>query len=82
MMVVNYDNDIGEYWEFAGSPYVEIDLTNDAFKLASTTSVSPCSTENRKANEPNRKKPPKPHQLSSTRRSMSRWLRSASLPTS
>ncbi|HJO05219.1 MAG TPA: DUF4159 domain-containing protein [Acidobacteriota bacterium] len=33
MMIVNYDNDIGEYWEFAGSPYLEIDLTNDAFKL-------------------------------------------------
>lgn len=33
MMIVNFDNDIGEYWEFADSPYIEIDLTNEAFKL-------------------------------------------------
>lgn len=33
MMIANYDNDIGEYWEFADSPYVLIDLSNDAFKL-------------------------------------------------
>lgn len=33
MMIANYENDIGEYWEFADSPYVLIDLSNDAFKL-------------------------------------------------
>lgn len=33
MMIANFDNDIGEYWEFADSPYVLIDLSNDAFKL-------------------------------------------------
>jgi hypothetical protein len=33
MMIVNFDNDIGEYWEFADSPYVAIALTNEAFKL-------------------------------------------------
>lgn len=33
MMIANYDNDIGEFWEFAGSRYVLIDLENDAFKL-------------------------------------------------
>jgi hypothetical protein len=33
MMIVNFDNDIGEYWEFSDSPYLTIDLTNDAFKL-------------------------------------------------
>jgi hypothetical protein len=33
MMVANFDNDIGEYWEFANSRYILIDLSNDAFKL-------------------------------------------------
>lgn len=33
MMIVNFDNDIGEYWEFADSPYVTISLSNEAFKL-------------------------------------------------
>ncbi|NKB88408.1 MAG: DUF4159 domain-containing protein [Acidobacteria bacterium] len=33
MMIANYDNDIGEFWEFAGSQYILIDLENDAFKL-------------------------------------------------
>lgn len=33
LMIVNFDNDIGEYWEFADNPYVLIDITNDAFKL-------------------------------------------------
>ena len=39
--LANYDNDIGEFWEFAGSRYWEysdtgwypIDLTNDAYKF-------------------------------------------------
>ena len=33
MMIANFDNDIGEYWEFASSQYILIDLSNDAFKL-------------------------------------------------
>ncbi len=33
MMIANFDNDIGEFWEFADNPYVLIDLSNDAFKL-------------------------------------------------
>lgn len=34
MMIANYNNDIGEYWEFADSRYgIPIDLTNDAYKL-------------------------------------------------
>lgn len=33
LMIANFDNDIGEYWEFADSPYVTVDLANEAFKL-------------------------------------------------
>lgn len=33
MMIANYDNDIGEYWEWSDNPYVPIDLSNDAYKL-------------------------------------------------
>lgn len=33
LMIANYDNDIGEYWERSSSPYVAIDLSNDAYKL-------------------------------------------------
>lgn len=33
LMIANYDNDIGEYWERSSSPYVAVDLTNDAYKL-------------------------------------------------
>jgi hypothetical protein len=33
LMIANFDNDIGEFWEFADSQYVLIDLSNDAFKL-------------------------------------------------
>lgn len=33
LMIANYNNDIGEYWEWSESAYVSIDLTNDAYKL-------------------------------------------------
>lgn len=33
MMIANYNNDIGEYWEWADSEFIPIDLTNDAYKL-------------------------------------------------
>lgn len=33
MLIANYDNDIGDYWEWSGSGYLPIDLTNDAYKL-------------------------------------------------
>ncbi len=33
LMIANYDNDIGEYWEWAESGYISIDLTNQAYKL-------------------------------------------------
>lgn len=33
MMIAHYNNDIGEYWEHSDSPYILIDLSNDAFKL-------------------------------------------------
>jgi hypothetical protein len=32
-MVVNFDNDIGDYWEWSGTGYLGVDLTNEAFKL-------------------------------------------------
>lgn len=34
MMVVDYDNDIGEYWEWSNTGYYPIDLTNEGYKLA------------------------------------------------
>lgn len=33
MVVANYNNDIGEYWEFDGMDWLPIDLTNDAYKF-------------------------------------------------
>lgn len=33
MMIAHYNNDIGEYWEHSESPYILIDLSNDAYKL-------------------------------------------------
>ncbi len=33
MLVANYNNDIGEYWEFSDTGYVPIDLSNEAYKL-------------------------------------------------
>ena len=33
MLVANYNNDIGEYWEFDGTGWLPIDLTNDAYKF-------------------------------------------------
>ena len=33
LLVANYNNDIGEYWEFSDTGYVPIDLSNEAYKL-------------------------------------------------
>ena len=33
LLVANYNNDIGEYWEFSDQGYVPIDLSNEAYKL-------------------------------------------------
>lgn len=33
MIVANYNNDIGESWEFSDTGFIPIDLTNEAFKL-------------------------------------------------
>ncbi len=33
LVIANYNNDIGEYWEWSESPYVPIDLSNEAYKL-------------------------------------------------
>ena len=33
MIVANYNNDIGEYWEFSDTGYVPIDLSNEAYKF-------------------------------------------------
>ncbi len=33
MMVINYNNDIGESWEWSGTGFIPIDLSNEAFKL-------------------------------------------------
>ena len=33
LAVANHNNDIGEYWEFDGSGWYPIDLTNEAYKL-------------------------------------------------
>jgi hypothetical protein len=32
MMVVDYNNDISEYWEWSDNPFMPIDETNEAFK--------------------------------------------------
>jgi hypothetical protein len=33
MLVVNYNNDIGEYWEWSDTGFIPIDLSNEAYKL-------------------------------------------------
>lgn len=33
MLVVNYNHDIGEYWEWSDTGFIPIDLTNEAYKL-------------------------------------------------
>jgi hypothetical protein len=33
MLVANYNNDIGEYWEWSDTGFLPIDLSNDAYKL-------------------------------------------------
>ena len=33
MMVVNYNNDIGDYWEFSNAGFFPVDQTNEAYKL-------------------------------------------------
>lgn len=33
LLIANYNNDIGEYWEFSDTGYVPIDLSNEAYKL-------------------------------------------------
>lgn len=33
MAIINYNNDIGEYWEFSDTGYTLVDLTNEAYKL-------------------------------------------------
>jgi hypothetical protein len=33
MVIVNYDNDISEYWEFSDMGFYAIDLSNEAYKL-------------------------------------------------
>lgn len=33
LVIANYNNDIGEYWEFADVGYYPIDLSNEAYKL-------------------------------------------------
>jgi hypothetical protein len=33
MAIINYDNDISEYWEFSDMGYYPVDLANDAYKL-------------------------------------------------
>jgi hypothetical protein len=32
MMVVNYNNDISEYWEWSNDPFMPIDQSNEAYK--------------------------------------------------
>ncbi len=33
LLVANYNNDIGEYWEYSDTGFVPIDLSNEAYKL-------------------------------------------------
>ena len=33
MVVVNYNNDLAEYWEFSDTDFSPIELTNEAYKL-------------------------------------------------
>jgi hypothetical protein len=32
MMVVDYNNDISEYWEWSADPFYQIEDTNEAFR--------------------------------------------------
>ena len=34
MVVINYNNDIGDYMEWSGEGWWPVNLTNDAYKLA------------------------------------------------
>jgi hypothetical protein len=33
LLVANFNNDIAEYWEFSGTGYYPVDLSNEAYKL-------------------------------------------------
>ena len=33
MAIVNYNNDVAEYWEWSAEGFFPIDFTNDAYKL-------------------------------------------------
>jgi hypothetical protein len=33
MVMINFNNDIGDYWEYSDVGWYPIDLSNDAFKL-------------------------------------------------
>ena len=33
MVVVNYNQDLAEYWEFSDTGYVPVDLSNEAYKF-------------------------------------------------
>ncbi len=33
LMVVNYNNDIGDYWEWSDSGWVPIEISNEAYKI-------------------------------------------------
>ncbi len=33
MVVVNYNTDIGEFWEYSDQGFIPIDLSNEAYKL-------------------------------------------------
>ena len=32
-MIVNFNNDVSEYWEFSDTGFAPIDLSNEAYKL-------------------------------------------------
>ena len=33
MVIANYNNDIGDYWEWSDAGFLPIDLSNEAYKL-------------------------------------------------
>ena len=33
MVIVNFDNDIGDFWEWSDMAYTPIELSNEAYKL-------------------------------------------------
>jgi hypothetical protein len=37
MMIVNYNQDVSEYWEWSDTNINPIDLNNEAYKLGVTT---------------------------------------------